>query len=96
MKIVMPIIMLLIFTSSLILAQEVKRYEFESAYVEKTSTTISTGVEVTKTEKIYITDSGKKEAHYITEKRNISMMGKDQVEESKSVSILEGEWMINY
>jgi len=72
-------------------SQDMKRYEFESAYAEKTSTTNSTGVEVTKTEKIYIAEFGKKEAHYISEKRNISLMGNNQVKESKSVSIIEGE-----
>lgn len=77
-------------------SQDIKRYEFETGYAEKTSTTVSTGIESTKNVKIYITQFGKKEAHYITEKRNISLMGSKKVEESKSVTIIDGEWIITY
>jgi len=69
-------------------------YEFETAYVEKTTTTTSSSVDVTTTEKIYITEHGKKSASYKTEKRNIKMLNK--VEESSSVHIIDGDWIITY
>ncbi len=69
-------------------------YEFETAYIEKTTTTTSSGVDITTTEKIYITEHGKKSASYKTEKRNIKMLNK--VEESSSVHILDGDWIITY
>jgi hypothetical protein len=69
-------------------------YEFETAYVEKTTTTTSSAVDVTTTEKIYITEHGKKSASYKTEKKNIKMLKK--IEESSSVHILDGDWIITY
>lgn len=71
-----------------------KLYEFESAYVKKTTTTSGSSIEVVTTEEIFITDYGKKSASYKTEKRNIKMLKK--TEESSSVHIMDGEWMITY
>lgn len=75
-------------------AQEKGRYEFETAYVEKTTTTTSNGIEIINTEKIYISDYGNKEARYKTEKRILSKLKK--TEESKTVSIIEGSWVTTY
>lgn len=77
-------------------AQELKRYEFETAYAEKISTTNSSGVEVTRTETIYVSDFGNKEIHFINEKRKINMMGQNINEENNTVSIIDGDWIISY
>lgn len=66
----------------------------EAIYMEKTTKTKSTGVETEKFEKI--NKSGANEVRYITEKRKISMMGNNQVEESRSVSIIDKDWIITY
>jgi len=71
-----------------------KIYEFESAYVKKTTTTTGSSVDVVTTEEIFITDYGKKSASYKTEKRNIKMLKK--TEESSSVHIMDGDWIITY
>ncbi|OGU77186.1 MAG: hypothetical protein A2V93_12475 [Ignavibacteria bacterium RBG_16_34_14] len=73
---------------------QTKLYEFESAYVKKTTTTSGSSIEVVTTEEIFITDYGKKSASYKTEKRNIKMLKK--TEESSSVHIMDGEWIITY
>lgn len=77
-------------------SQSPMQYEFETAYVEKTTTTNSTGIETTTFEQIYITEKGNKVASYKTEKRKISMMGQNQVEESKTVSIRDGSTVTAY
>jgi len=71
-----------------------KIYEFESAYVKKTTTTTGSSVDVVTTEEIFITDYGNKSASYKTEKRNIKMLKK--TEESSSVHIMDGDWIITY
>ena len=86
--------LVLLFPQSFSQNKKIKRYLFENAYIEKTSTVISPAMESTTTEKIYITEWGNKEAHYKNEIRNIKMMNKK--EESKSVSIVDGNWLINY
>ncbi len=63
-------------------------------YMEKTTTTKTTGVETEKFEKIY--KSGINEVRYITEKRKISMMGNNQVEESRTISVIDKDWIITY
>jgi hypothetical protein len=73
-------------------AQNGNRYSFNSAYVEKTSKTSMSGIEIESTEKIYI--SGNKQVIYKTEKQNITMA--NIVTEKKSVSILDGNWIITY
>jgi hypothetical protein len=65
----------------------------DGIYMEKTTTTKAAGVETEKFEKIY--KSGVNEVRYITEKRKISMMG-NKVEESRSVSIIDKDWIITY
>ncbi len=73
-------------------SQTGNRYEFESAYIEKTSKTSAGGVEIEKKEKIYI--SGIKQVTFTTEKQNITIV--NMVTEKKTVSILDGNWIINY
>ncbi len=84
---------LFVVSFSVLNAQD-KLYEFESAYVKKTTTTSGSSVDVVTTEEIFITDYGKKSASYKTEKRNIKMLKK--TEESSSVHIMDGEWIITY
>jgi|SRR5690554_1825022 len=74
-------------------AQE-KEYEFESAYVKKITTTSGSNIEVVTTEEIYISDYGRKSVSYKNEKRKIKSVNK--TEESNSVEIINGEWIINY
>jgi outer membrane lipoprotein-sorting protein len=69
-------------------------YDFTSAYVEKSAKTVTSSVEITTTEQFYIVESGNKTARYITEIRNISMA--NIVEESRSVSIVDGNWVTTY
>jgi outer membrane lipoprotein-sorting protein len=85
---------LFLFPQTLSQDKKIKRYLFENAYVEKTTTTISQAMESTTTEKIYIAESGHKEAHFKNEKTNIKAINTKQ--ESKSVGLLDGKWMINY
>jgi outer membrane lipoprotein-sorting protein len=85
---------LFLFPQTFSQGKKIKRYLFENAYVEKTTTVVNQAVETTTTEKIYIAESGNKEAHFKNEINNIKMMNKK--EESKSVSIFNGKWLINY
>jgi hypothetical protein len=87
------LISLFVLSFSILNAQD-KLYEFESAYVKKTTTTLGSSVEVVLTEEIFITDYGKKSASYKTEKRNIKALKK--TEENSSVHIMNGEWIITY
>jgi hypothetical protein len=73
-------------------AQKGNLYTFGSAYIEKTSKTSMSGIEIETTEKIYI--SGNKKVTFKTEKQNITMA--NMVTEKKSVNILNGNWIINY
>jgi hypothetical protein len=77
-----------------IFSQNTNRYGFNSAYVEKTSKTSTAGTEVTTQEKIYIL--GNKEARYITETTNLSMMGQDHSNITKKVIITDPEWIRSY
>ena len=74
--------------------KKIRRYLFENAYVEKTTTVINQAFESVTKEKIYVAAWGNREAHYKDESRNIKMINKK--EESKSVSIMDGKWLINY
>lgn len=74
--------------------KNLKRYQFENGYAEKTTKVISSALESETLEKIYITEWGLKEVHIKHEKRNIKMIKK--IEESNSVSIMDGKWLINY
>ncbi|MDN5200894.1 hypothetical protein QQ008_05965 [Fulvivirgaceae bacterium BMA10] len=69
------------------------RYQFPSAIVKLTRKVINAQMEILTEETLYIDDHGNREARYITEKRNIKML--NRIEESKSHSILEGEWITN-
>ncbi len=69
-------------------------YDFPTLYAEKSTKTVTSGVDITTTEQIYIVESGNKTARYITEIRNISMA--NIVEESRSVSIVDGNWVTTY
>jgi hypothetical protein len=85
--------LLFIINFSSILAQE-KLYEFESAYVKKKTTTTGSSVEVVTIDESYIYDHGKTSVTYKTEKRNIKSVNK--TEESNSVIINNGDWIITY
>lgn len=90
------IIFLLFIISSVLFPQDQKPYGFKTAHVKKTGYTKSTGVTVEKTEDIYISDYGKKVTSFITEKRKISMAGQNINEETRSVTINDGEFLITY
>jgi hypothetical protein len=77
-----------------VFSQPTNRYGFESAYVEKTTTTNTAGNEVITDEKIYIL--GDKEARYITETTNVSMMDQDHSNVSKKVIITDPDWIVSY
>jgi len=74
--------------------KDFKRFGFESAYAKKISTTKMAGVETETIQEIYISRSGSIMATYQTEKRNITMA--NIVDESKSVTIVDGEWSTTY
>ncbi len=74
--------------------KNLKRYEFENGYAEKINKVVSSALESETIEKIYIAEWGLKEVHIKHEKRNIKMINK--IDESNSVSIIDGKWMINY
>jgi len=74
--------------------KNLKRYDFENAYAEKITKVVSSAFESETVEKIYIAEWGLKEVHIKLEKRNIKMINK--IDESNSVSIMDGKWMINY
>ena len=74
--------------------KNLKRYEFENGYAEKITKVVSSALESETIEKIYISEWGLKEVHIKHEKRNIKMINK--IDESNTVSILDGKWMINY
>lgn len=90
----LSLVALFLFSSMAALQTQADLYEFESAYIEKTTTTSGSGVDIIMTEKIYITEHGNKAASYQTEKRNIKKLNK--VEESSSVHIVDGGWIITY
>ena len=71
-----------------------KKFKFENAYVKKITTSKMTGVEIETIQEIYIANYGKLIATYQTEKRNITMA--NMVEESKSVTIVDGVWSTTY
>jgi len=72
-----------------------QKYGFETAEIDKTSKQIMIDVMVIEiTTKVYVIDAGFKEAHYKTEKRTNLMT--NQVEESRSVTIIDEDWIITY
>jgi len=80
-----------------VLPQEpIERFDFEGAYVEKTDTTITTGVEIITTREIYIAEFGNRMASYDTEVRKITVAGQNIVEETTSVTITEGNVVTTY
>jgi len=85
---------LFIVTSLIILLLTCNVSAQENIYLEKTTKTNTTGVVVEKFEKIYM--SGENQVSYVTEKRNISLMGNNQTEETRSVVIRNKEWIITY
>lgn len=80
--------------NGVLFSQTGNRYEFESAHIEKSSKTVTSGVEITTKDDIYIADYGKKQVTFTTQIQNITMA--NMVTESKTVSIIDGEWLINY
>jgi outer membrane lipoprotein-sorting protein len=74
--------------------KDFKRFDFESAYAKKITTTKMTGVDIETIQEIYISGSGSIMATYQTEKKNITMA--NIVEENKSVTIVDGDWSITY
>jgi len=85
---------LFIITSLIILLFTCNVLAQENIYLEKTTKTNTAGVVVEKFEKIYM--SGENEVSYITEKSDISLMGNNQTEETRSVFIKNKEWIITY
>ncbi|HSP87424.1 MAG TPA: hypothetical protein VLN45_04780 [Ignavibacteriaceae bacterium] len=88
------LVFVLFIVSFSFLEAQTKLYEFESAYVKKTTTTSGSSVEVVTTEETFISEYGNKSVSYKNEKRNIKMLKK--TEESNSVHIMDGEWIITY
>ena len=80
--------------NSVSLSQTGNRYEFESAHIEKTSKTVTSGVEITTKDDIYVADYGNKQVTFTTQIQNIAMA--NMITENKTVSIIDGEWIINY
>jgi len=80
--------------NGVLFSQTGNRYEFESAHIEKSSKTVTSGVEITTKDDIYIADYGNKQVTFTTQIQNITMA--NMVTESKTVSIIDGEWLINY
>ena len=80
--------------NSVLHSQSGNRYEFESAHIERTSKTVTSGIEITTNDEIYIADYGEKQVTFTTEIQNITMA--NMVTEKKTVSIIDGEWIINF
>jgi len=76
--------------------ETIERFEFERAYVEKTDTTTTAGVEITTTREIYIAEFGNRMASYDTEISKITAGGQNLVEETISVTITEGNVVTTY
>lgn len=90
------IIFLLIMICSVQFPQGGKPYEFKTAHIKQNSTEkIAVGT-VEKTKEIFISENGKKETIYITEKRNISMGSQNMNDVSHSVIIKDGDYIITY
>ena len=72
-----------------------QRYEFETAEIDKSSKQVIAAMMIIEvTEKIYVIGAGFKEAYHKTEKR-INLMT-NQVEESRSVTIIDNDWIVTY
>ncbi len=69
-------------------------YGFNSAYVEKTSETNTSGIIITTSENIYINDGGNLVRREFTEEQNISMI--NQVTESSSISITDPDYITTW
>jgi len=80
--------------NGLLLSQTGNRYEFESAHIEKNSKTVTSGIEIITKDNIYIADYGNKQVMFTTQIQNITMA--NMITENKTVSIIDGEWIINY
>jgi hypothetical protein len=80
--------------NSISLPQNGKRYEFESAFIKKFSKTVTSGVEITKDDSIFIADYGNKQVTFTTEIQNITMA--NMVTKEKSVNIIDGDKHITY
>ncbi|MFV1976406.1 MAG: hypothetical protein ACC651_11710 [Candidatus Scalindua sp.] len=72
-----------------------QKYGFETAVIDKTSKQIIIDVMIIEvTVKIYVIGAGFKEAYHQTEKRTNLMT--NQVEESRSVTIIDKDWIVTY
>jgi hypothetical protein len=89
-----PLIKFLTTTSLFLFVYTIDVFSQDNIYMEKTTKTNTAGVVIEKFEKIHISEQN--EVRYITEKRNISLMGNNQTEETKSVVIKDKEWIITY
>ena len=69
-------------------------YGFNSAYVEKTSETNTSGIIISTSEKIYINDNGNAVRREFTEQQNISMI--NQITESSSISITDPDYITTW
>jgi hypothetical protein len=69
-------------------------YGFNSAYVEKTSETNTSGIIISTSEIIYINDNGNVVRREFTEQQNISMI--NQVTESSSITITDSDYITTW
>jgi hypothetical protein len=69
-------------------------YGFNSAFVEKTSETNTSGIIISTSEIIYINDNGNVVRREFTEQQNISMI--NQVTESSSITITDSDYITTW
>ena len=80
--------------NSVLLSQYGKRYEFPSAFIIGFSETDAPGVKISTIDSIYIDGHGNKQVTFRTEKQIISAA--NMVTEKKTVTIIDGDLIINY
>ncbi|MCH8033559.1 MAG: hypothetical protein IH950_07370 [Bacteroidetes bacterium] len=80
--------------NSVLHSQNKHRYVFKSAHIIKISKTVTSGIEITARDSIFIDDYGDKQVTFSIQIQNITMA--NMVTEKKTVSIIDGEWIINY
>ena len=80
--------------SGVLLSQNGKRYDFKSAHIIKLSKTVTSGVEITTRDSIFIDDYGNKQVTFSTEIQNITMV--DMVTEENTVTIIDGKKITTY
>jgi hypothetical protein len=88
------ILTLLLSTSLTAYTDDTRRYGFEQARIVLEKTTKNTSLESTTIDTVYLDEWGGVEVRHSHEKQNIRMIGKTA--ESRSVSIMEAEWLTTY